>query len=540
MQTTISTTSAASHTALGSMSHTGAGNKPNEDACEVFFVRCGAYELYAAIVADGVTSTGGGAKAAQLAVHVVRRVLTTSLETLAELPTHAEIRRLLDDAIGYAEYAIKIEAQSEHSQRDMSTTLVLALVVRNILYVAHAGDSRAYLCRRDNIHQLTIDHSYVEQLVREGALTREAAQGDPRRSGITRYLGPDLDVEVDHTIIMPGSDHSHEQMVDYIELQSDDLILLCTDGLTKKVTDKEIHRIAVRDSDSVQQRASALVQFAVQHKKERDNVTVALIKAPGAHMGINRHVNRPSPRMPVFLSILLAALFVFTATASWASQRSVAPVASPIVSVREVAIAATNTPILMTAPQVTAPVLTLVPVRAESIGVKLPTATATLVPLPSPTSPRPPFLEVVSDSPTLAPSISITPLNFAKVAFVDGFGVNVIIDSSVLSTEIGSDSLDICLEILDGNGEQTMAGECENLWDAFSLSDEDLDDIGCSKSGSLPEIVCAISDEELIQREFAKQMVASKAVINFYALKTGCRGDGCRDRLLAREELMYP
>lgn len=522
------------------MSHAGAGNKPNEDACDVFSVRCGAYELYVAIVADGVTSTGGGAKAAQIAVSSVRRVLTAALLECPELPTHIEIRRMLDDAIGYAEYAIKIEAQGEHSQRDMSTTLVLALVVRNILYIAHAGDSRAYLCRRDKIHQLTIDHSYVEQLVREGELTREEAQCDSRRSGITRYLGPDLDVEVDHAMIMPGSDRSHEQMVDYIELQSDDLILLCTDGLTKKVTDEEIHRIAMRDSDSVQQRASALVHLAVQHKQERDNVTVALIKAPGAHMGINRNVERLSPRAPVFLSILLAAFFVFAATASWAGQRSVAPVASPIVSERAAAIAATNTPILMAAAQVTAPVLTPAPVRVESIGIQLPTATATLVLLSTPTSPRPPISEAAPNSPTLAPSIPITPLNFAEVAFVDGFGVNVIIDSSVLSTAIGSDSLDICLEILDGSGEQAVGGECENLWDAFSLADENLADIGCRKSSSLPEIVCTLSEADLVQREIGDLTVLSNGVINFYALKPECRGDGCRDRLLAQRELVYP
>lgn len=523
------------------MSSAGAGSKPNEDACDVFSIRCGSHELYVAIVADGVTSTGGGALAAQLAVASVRQVLASSLAGLQAAPSHVEVKRVIDDAVAYAEYRIKTDAQSDPSRRDMSTTLVVALVVGSILYVAHAGDSRAYLCRHHKIDRLTIDHSYVEQLVRDGELNREEAEQDPRRNAISCYLGPDLDIEVDHMMLLPGSDHSHEQFVDFVETQTEDIVLVCTDGLTKKVSDTEIHSIVVQNSSDMQQCASALVSLAVQQRRERDNVTAVLVKIPNTSTPHRKKVAAVPAILLMSLLTILAVILTVTLTSTRAMPGSADAVTSEDRPMSGSAAASTAIPNLLRvqatsvsdrrAPHATAPAV-----------MGLPTATATLVLLPTPVE-APTRLALTPGPPDTVEELAVRQsLPISKSAIVGVSvsgeqGIEVIIDSLVLSDEVGGGKIDICLAVLDQNDQEAGDTGCRNLWDAFSVKDDSLEDIGCSKSPAGSQVVCTVSSADLAREYVTRLLPQTSAVLYIYSLRAHCDGVDCRDRILARQEV---
>lgn len=531
----------AHHAIFGVMSSAGAGSKPNEDACDAFSIRCGSHELYAAIVADGVTSTGGGALAARLAVASVRQVLTSSLAGLDEAPSHVEVKRVIDDAVAYAEYRIKTNAQSDPSHQDMSTTLVVALVVGHILYIAHAGDSRAYLCRHHKIYQLTIDHSYVEELVRDGELNRKEAEQDPRRNAISRYLGPDLDIDVDHMILMPGSDHSHEQFADFVETQAGDIVLVCTDGLTKKVSDTDIHSVVVQNSSDMQRCVSALISLAVQQRRERDNVTVVLIKIPNTSRPRRKRVAAVPAILFMSLLSILAVILTVTLTSTRAIQEPADAVILKDRRVSEIPAASTamTNPIgvqasnmsTRRAPHATAPTV-----------IGLPTATATLVLLPTPV--KAPTRLAVTPVPRAAAerlaiqqSLPISKSAIVGVSVSRGQGIEVIVDSLVLSDEVGGGKIDICLEVLDKKDEGAGDTGCRNLWDAFSVTDDDLKDIGCSRLSAVYQVACTVSGADLAKEQAAGPLTWTNAVLYIYALRADCDGLECRDRILASQEL---
>src|SRR5947209_17701199 len=110
----------------------------------------------------------------------------------------------------------------------MGTTLTAAYLEDSNLAIAHVGDSRAYLFRDGALQRLTKDHSLVEELVKQGKLTEEEAAEHPQRSIITRALGPEPEVEVDTFTV---------------DVESGDLLLLCSDGLTTMVTEDRVAEI---------------------------------------------------------------------------------------------------------------------------------------------------------------------------------------------------------------------------------------------------------------------------------------------------------
>jgi protein phosphatase len=143
----------------------------------------------------------------------------------------------------------------------MGTTLTAALVGGQEVSLGHVGDSRAYRFRDDELERLTQDHSLVEELMRMGKLSPEDAESDPRRSIITRALGPEPDVEVE-TCTYPAKDG--------------DVYLICSDGLTGMLPEERVAEI-LRGRSSLEQAAKALVDDA-NARGGKDNITVLLFK----------------------------------------------------------------------------------------------------------------------------------------------------------------------------------------------------------------------------------------------------------------------
>jgi PPM family protein phosphatase len=152
-------------------------------------------------------------------------------------------------------------AQSDESHAGMGTTLTAAMLVDNAVSLGHVGDSRAYRFRDEKLERLTQDHSLVEELMRMGRLSPEDAEVDPRRSIITRALGPEPTVDVE-TCTYPAKDG--------------DVYLLCSDGLTGMVAEERMAEI-LRGRSSLDQAARALVDEA-NAGGGKDNITVVLFK----------------------------------------------------------------------------------------------------------------------------------------------------------------------------------------------------------------------------------------------------------------------
>lgn len=172
----------------------------------------------------------------------------------------------LQDAVLAANSAVFAKAQRNPELRGMGTTLVALMFGETAegygAWMAHAGDSRCYLLRGDRLRQLTLDHSLVEEQVRMGQLTLEEAERSPLRSVITRAVGSakSVEPEITHSMVEAG-----------------DVFLLCSDGLTRELTDSEIENVLTSGS-TLDAACRQLVEDA-NRSGGRDNITVMLVRA---------------------------------------------------------------------------------------------------------------------------------------------------------------------------------------------------------------------------------------------------------------------
>ena len=202
-------------------------------------------------VADGM----GGHKAGDFASKYTVGVLREELESTPLNKPEEILRNVVsianDKLIEVASADIKLEG--------MGTTLVVATVVGNTLYFANVGDSRLYLIN-EKIRQISKDHSLVEEMVRVGGIDREAARTHPDKNIITRAVGALDTLEIDFFSE---------------ELKAGDIVLICSDGLTNMLEDKEIGRI-LRERASLEEKAGKLVA-AANDNGGKDNIAVILI-----------------------------------------------------------------------------------------------------------------------------------------------------------------------------------------------------------------------------------------------------------------------
>ncbi len=207
---------------------TGKMRANNEDAYLLNDQLC----LYA--VADGVGGSAGGEVASRIAVETLAASLPDLLGEKDSTPPTGALSKTgsdtpaLKQALTLANRNIRQEQSLNPELSGMATTLTAFLLRKGQVFLAHIGDSRAYLLRSGKFQQLTNDHSFVAEQVRAGVLTSEKARMSPYRNVITRALGIDEEMKADFT--------THA-------LQQDDLLLLCTDGLTGMVEDAEITRL---------------------------------------------------------------------------------------------------------------------------------------------------------------------------------------------------------------------------------------------------------------------------------------------------------
>lgn len=204
------------------------------------------------IVADGMGGHNAGDYASRLAVETVVEEIGASFEKNAV--------KILNNAIRRANEQLRKRAREDKALSGMGTTIVAATCISRYLEVANVGDSRLYVIS-DEIRQITQDHSLVEEMVRMGGLDKETARNHPDKNIITRAVGARRDVEVDFF---------------NVELQTGDLVLLCSDGLTNMVDDEMICRILKGDGN-LEDRVEELMKTANQNGG-KDNISVIVIE----------------------------------------------------------------------------------------------------------------------------------------------------------------------------------------------------------------------------------------------------------------------
>lgn len=255
----------------GGVTDVGRVRTNNEDSFRIL----GSLNLF--ILSDGMGGEAHGEIASAMAVETVANYCSRpegpKKDTNATLHSGASANlslqtKILQQAVFQANSDIHQSAQEHPEQRGMGATMTAGWINGNTLSIAHVGDSRAYLLRTGSLQQLTNDHSLVAEQVRRGILTPQQAEESDMQSVLLRALGanPEVDVDVDEISVMPR-----------------DVLLFCSDGLTRMVTEPEIAGSLQAETDP-QSAAQKLVELA-NERGGLDNVTVIVVRVQDESKG---------------------------------------------------------------------------------------------------------------------------------------------------------------------------------------------------------------------------------------------------------------
>ncbi|MGN1299273.1 MAG: Stp1/IreP family PP2C-type Ser/Thr phosphatase [Candidatus Scatovivens sp.] len=184
------------------------------------------------ILADGMGGYKGGEIASNLAVNSAKKYIENNFKTIAK--DKEGIEKLINSAVEYANLVVYEKAKEIIELKDMGTTLEICLIYNNKAYIGHVGDSRIYRIRNNTMKKLTTDHSYVQQLIKEGKITKEEAYTHPKKNMLLKALGCNSLVEPD-VFCRP--------------FLKGDIILMCSDGLTNMLSEKEIYKVLLDNPD---------------------------------------------------------------------------------------------------------------------------------------------------------------------------------------------------------------------------------------------------------------------------------------------------
>lgn len=224
-------------------------------------------EEHFAMVADGMGGQAAGEVASRLAVEKVHEFIReSSTESDATWPVNYEralsfAQNRLRAAFFLANSIIYAEAMKNEEQKGMGTTAVASLFEDNIAHIAHVGDSRAYLFRQGLLRQITHDHTWVNQQLESGLISEKEAENHPYKNIITRALGSANTLEIDH--------------IDQ-ELETNDIFLFCSDGLSNMLSDKDLNNIFILAEWDLDLMADTLITMA-NDNGGKDNITLILV-----------------------------------------------------------------------------------------------------------------------------------------------------------------------------------------------------------------------------------------------------------------------
>ena len=234
-------------------SDTGKVREMNQDA---YYISDSSSEVKLFILADGMGGYKGGEIASNLAIKCTRNYIENNFK---DTPKDREnLIQLVASSMEYANMIVYEKSKEDKEFEGMGTTLEVCLIYNNKVYLGHVGDSRIYRIRKEVIRKLTKDHSYVQQLVEDGKITREEATNHPKKNMLTKALGCTPYVEPD---------------IRARNVEKGDIIIMCSDGLTNMVTEQEIFEAVKENAEKAPE---VLVQKA-NNAGGYDNITVVTI-----------------------------------------------------------------------------------------------------------------------------------------------------------------------------------------------------------------------------------------------------------------------
>lgn len=217
--------------------------------------------VFLLLVADGVGGHQGGDQASSLASESVREFFKTRLSTAASAP---DWPRLVEEACLEANARIYAQASRDSSLSGMGSTLTAGLVVGSAVFLANVGDSRAYCIRRDEIKQISQDHSWAEEQRRLKTLSEDEINNSPFKHMITRSLGYEPSVKVDSF---------------QTSLEEGDYLLLCTDGLYGILSDRDMLKVFKKQKEP--EKICRRLVLEADQAGSRDNITAVVARYRG-------------------------------------------------------------------------------------------------------------------------------------------------------------------------------------------------------------------------------------------------------------------
>ena len=227
----------------------------NEDSFYITEDQFSKLQLF--ILADGMSGCNAGEIASNQAITSARKYIETNFENTPK--DRENLMKLIKSSIEYANMVVYEESLKKEELEGMGTTLEVCLIYNNRAYIGHVGDSRIYRIRNDFMRKLTQDHSYVEKLVQEGTITKEQAEHHEKKNILMKALGCNAYVEPD--VMVKG-------------FQKEDILVICSDGLTNMVNIQDINKIVKANFELA---TRELIELANQNGGI-DNITIITIK----------------------------------------------------------------------------------------------------------------------------------------------------------------------------------------------------------------------------------------------------------------------
>ena len=226
----------------------------NEDA---FYISNSLDEVQLYMLADGMGGYNGGEIASKLAIQSAKNYIENNFKEIEK--DKDSIIQLIGSSIEYANMVVYEKAKENKELSGMGTTLEICLIYNNRAFIGHVGDSRIYRIRKEFMRKLTQDHSYVQKLVKDGTITQEEAAHHPQKNMLMKALGCNAFVEPD--VMVKG-------------FLKDDILIMCSDGLTNLVEQETLYEMATKN---IEQATKDLVELA-KDRGGYDNITVVIIK----------------------------------------------------------------------------------------------------------------------------------------------------------------------------------------------------------------------------------------------------------------------
>ncbi len=315
------------------------GKRPNqEDRCALTdFETADGRPATLAMVADGI----GGHNTGEIASNMAKSMIPGLL--LGNPPSASEITRRLKTILEETGQAIYTASVDDPNRSGMGTTCTAIVIADKRLYLAHAGDSRAYLLRSGQLRQLTIDHTWAEEAIRAGR-SPEDIRVHPNRGVIMRYLGIDPTITID-TRYRANDTEIADTLTTPLFLEPGDTLLLCTDGVSDSVEPRLI--VDHLSRGDCQAAAEALVNSALK-AGATDNVTALVLRLPGGAAAVAAPRRKRSNLLPLLLAALglvaVTAVAAVALTSRGQNQATVLPGATVEATIQSAGAAPAATP----------------------------------------------------------------------------------------------------------------------------------------------------------------------------------------------------